>query len=194
MPSFSSGAIDPGYVGLAISYALGITSRLSDLVKTFTETEKELVAVERCLQYVDTVPTEDLDLVGPAPLAGDEPWPDQGRVSFQGVSLRYRGYLPPALAAFSFESAPWEKVGIVGRTGSGKSSLFHALFRSAEHVDGTITLDGVDTGRLSLSELRRSLAAIPQEPFLFSGTVRENLDPLGARDGRTDGDTGCSRK
>lgn len=170
--------ISAGLVGLAMSYALGITSKLSSLVQTFTETEREMVAVERVKQYLDDLPSEDLDQ---AVVASPYSWPSEGVVSFQDVNFRYRDHLPLALKNFTFETRAKEKVGIVGRTGAGKSSLFQALFRTVELQSpegGLIRVDGVDIKLLSLRELRKALTIIPQDPFLFRGTLRENLDPL----------------
>lgn len=168
-------SVNPGYVGLAISYALGITGKLSDLVKSFTETEKQLVAVERCYQYIDEVEPEPSEGQSSCPAH----WPDQGVLEFRNVSMRYRDNLPWALQGLNLKTQPHEKVGIVGRTGSGKSSIFQSLFRMVNIAQGEIFLDNVNIHHLNLSDVRRNLAIIPQEPFLFSGTVRENLDPLG---------------
>uniref|UniRef100_A0A4W5RNL0 ATP-binding cassette, sub-family C (CFTR/MRP), member 10 n=1 Tax=Hucho hucho TaxID=62062 RepID=A0A4W5RNL0_9TELE len=106
-------------------------------------------------------------------------WPEQGWVEFRGAVLSYREGLPNALDGVSLVVRPGEKVGVVGRTGSGKSTLFLALFRMVELNQGQILLDGVDTSQVGLAQLRSKLAIIPQDPFLFSGTVRENLDPCG---------------
>ncbi|EPY76693.1 multidrug resistance-associated protein 7 [Camelus ferus] len=111
-------------------------------------------------------------------------WLTRGSVEFQDVVLVYRPGLPNALDGVTFCVQPGEKLGIVGRTGSGKSSLLLVLFRLLEPSSGTVLLDGVDTSQLELAELRSQLAIIPQEPFLFSGTVRENLDPRGLYEDR----------
>ncbi|NXC30656.1 MRP7 protein, partial [Campylorhamphus procurvoides] len=168
---------NPGLVGLALSYALSVTSLLSNLISTFTQTEIMMVSVERTEEYTTDIPMEPQDkLVQVA--AG---WPSQGLVEFQEVVLAYRAGLPNALDGVSFTVYPGEKLGIVGRTGSGKSTLFLALFRMMELKSGRILLDGVDSQLVGLEELRSSLAIIPQDPFLFSGSVRENLDPQGKR-------------
>ena len=169
--------INPGYVGLAISYALGITAKLSGLISSFTETEKQLVAVERCYQYIKEVSTEKEDKEDEQPLTD---WPSSGTICFEDVSLRYRDHLPLALNGLSFDIKPSEKIGIVGRTGAGKSSIFQCLFRMVNASSGKILVDGQDISKVSLKKLRQSLSIIPQEPFLFCGTVRENLDPLGS--------------
>uniref|UniRef100_A0A672SII6 ABC transporter domain-containing protein n=1 Tax=Sinocyclocheilus grahami TaxID=75366 RepID=A0A672SII6_SINGR len=106
-------------------------------------------------------------------------WPEKGRVEFMGAVLAYQPGLPNALDGVNLEVLPGERVGIVGRTGSGKSSLFLALFRMVELNQGQILLDGVDISSVRLSNLRSKLAIIPQDPFLFSSSVPENLDPHG---------------
>nr|XP_045722869.1 ATP-binding cassette sub-family C member 10 isoform X2 [Mirounga angustirostris] len=169
------GLADPGLVGLSLSYALSLTGLLSGLVSSFTQTETMLVSVERLEEYSCDLPQEPQ---GQLPRLGVG-WLTQGSVEFQNVVLVYRPGLPNALDGVTFRVQPGEKLGIVGRTGSGKSSLLLVLFRLLEPSSGRVLLDGVDTSQLELSELRSQLAVIPQEPFLFSGTVRENLDPQG---------------
>uniref|UniRef100_A0A663NAF4 MRP7 protein n=1 Tax=Athene cunicularia TaxID=194338 RepID=A0A663NAF4_ATHCN len=167
---------NPGLVGLALSYALSVTNLLSGLISSFTLTETMMVSVERTEEYTTDIPTEPQDKL--VQVAAD--WPSQGLVEFQHVVLAYRAGLPNALDGVSFTVYPGEKVGIVGRTGSGKSTLFLALFRMLELKSGRILLDGVDS-QLLLSACRSRLAIIPQDPFLFSGSIRENLDPQGKR-------------
>jgi len=163
-----------GMVGLAISYALGITGRLSGLVSSFTETERELVAVERCVQYLDNIPPENQSgSITITPYG----WPSEGVVSLKNVVMRYQPHLPKALKGISFTTRAAEKVGIVGRTGSGKSSIFQCLYRLIELESGEIYIDNVKISQLELGELREHLVIIPQHPFLFSGSIRENLDP-----------------
>ncbi|KAG3289518.1 ATP binding cassette subfamily C member 10 [Ictidomys tridecemlineatus] len=173
------GLANPGLVGLSLSYALSLTGLLSGLVSSFTQTETMLVSVERLEEYSCELPQEPQS----RPLQGIS-WLTQGSVEFQDVVLVYRPGLPNALDGVTFCVQPGEKLGIVGRTGSGKSSLFLVLFRLLEPSMGRVLLDGVDTSQLELAELRSQLAIIPQEPFLFSGTVRENLDPQGLYEDR----------
>uniref|UniRef100_A0A673X4S4 ATP-binding cassette sub-family C member 10 n=1 Tax=Salmo trutta TaxID=8032 RepID=A0A673X4S4_SALTR len=168
-------SIDPGLVGLSLSYALSITGLLSGLIFSFTQTEMQLVSVERTEEYSTTLPTEPQHSNPQVPTS----WPEQGWVEFRGAVLSYREGLPNALDGVSLVVRPGEKVGVVGRTGSGKSTLFLALFRMVELNQGQILLDGVDTRQVGLAQLRSKLAIIPQDPFMFSGTVRENLDPCG---------------
>ncbi|XP_068012904.1 ATP-binding cassette sub-family C member 10 isoform X1 [Melanerpes formicivorus] len=168
---------NPGLVGLSLSYALSVTNLLSDLISSFTLTETMMVSVERTEEYTTDIPTEPQDKL--IQVAAD--WPSQGLVEFQQAELAYREGLPNALDGVSFTIYPGEKVGIVGRTGSGKSTLFLALFRMLELKSGRILLDGVDSHLVGLEELRSRLAIIPQDPFLFSGSIQENLDPQGKR-------------
>lgn len=166
---------DPGIVGLAIAYGLSITSMMGGVVNALTETEREMVAVERVHQYITEIQCESQKFaLQPAPYA----WPSQGVVHFQNVILKYRDHLSPSLKHVSFLTRPSEKIGVVGRTGAGKSSLFAALFRLVEISNGCILIDSVDIANLSLNSLRSRLAVIPQNPFLFAGTVRDNIDPL----------------
>ncbi|XP_011927409.1 PREDICTED: multidrug resistance-associated protein 7 isoform X5 [Cercocebus atys] len=169
------GLANPGLVGLSLSYALSLTGLLSGLVSSFTQTEAMLVSVERLEEYSCDLPQEPQG----QPLQLGTGWLTQGSVEFQDVVLAYRPGLPNALDGVTFCVQPGEKLGIVGRTGSGKSSLLLVLFRLLEPSSGRVLLDGVDISQLELAQLRSQLAIIPQEPFLFSGTVRENLDPRG---------------
>jgi len=107
-------------------------------------------------------------------------WPKSGQIIFKDVSLQYNSNESPVLKNLNFEIKGGEKVGIVGRTGAGKSSIIATLFRMTQPT-GLITIDGIDTSSISLSELRKNISIIPQEPILFSGTVRRNLDPFGER-------------
>ncbi|CAN9510715.1 unnamed protein product [Ophioblennius macclurei] len=168
---FSS--VDPGLVGLSLSYALSITTLLSGLIFSFTQTEMQLVSVERTEEYSTGLPIEPQQQHTQLPPA----WPKQGWLEFRDVVLAYREGLPNALDGVNLLVRPGEKVGIVGRTGSGKSTMFLALFRMVKLSRGKIFLDQLDISTVGLAQLRSRLAVIPQDPFLFSGTVRENLDP-----------------
>lgn len=154
---------NPGLVGLAISYALGITGKLSGLVSSFTETERELVAVERVGQYLNLIKQENNKGTVTSPYN----WPSEGVISMKSVAMRYQDHLPPALKGVSLQTKSAEKIGVVGRTGSGKSSLFHCLFRLTEIESGEIHIDNVNIKLLDIEELRAQLVIIPQQPFLF---------------------------
>ena len=104
-------------------------------------------------------------------------WPQKGKIEFKNVFLRYAPLQPPVLRNLCFVVLPQEKIGIVGRTGAGKSSLIQALFRLAD-MDGLIEIDAIDTSQIGLHDLRCKISIIPQEPFLFSGSLRRNLDPF----------------
>ena len=167
------GTVNPGLVGLAISYALSITNLLQGLVSSFTESEKEMIAVERLLEYIQE-PCES-NVYGPSDVPAN--WPYRGSIIFKNVSLRYPTVKTSALLNFSLTICPGEVVAFVGRTGAGKTSIFQALFRIVDIFEGSIVIDGLDCATLPRSLVRSRLAIIPQDPVLFSGTIRYNLDP-----------------
>ncbi|XP_022926014.1 ABC transporter C family member 12-like isoform X1 [Cucurbita moschata] len=162
-------------MGLLLSYTLNITNLLSGVLKQASNAENSLNAVERVGIYID-LPSE-----APAIIEYNRPpsgWPSSGSIQFEDVALRYRPGLPPVLHGLSFSILPTDKLGIVGRTGAGKSSMLNALFRIVEIERGRITIDGYDIAEVGLTDLRKSLTVIPQLPILFSGTIRFNLDPF----------------
>ncbi|XP_028587595.1 ATP-binding cassette sub-family C member 5 isoform X2 [Podarcis muralis] len=170
------GQISPAYAGLAISYAVQLTGLFQFTVRLASETEARFTSVERIDHYIKT-----LSLEAPARIKNKAPppdWPQEGEVIFENAEMRYRENLPLVLKKVSFTIKPKEKIGIVGRTGSGKSSLGMALFRLVELSGGCIKIDGVKINDIGLADLRSKLSIIPQEPVLFSGTVRYNLDPF----------------
>ncbi|CAL1710985.1 unnamed protein product [Somion occarium] len=177
---FSAGfrkSVNPSKIGVVLSYTLSITQFFSDLVSSYAQNEQNFNAVERILYYTE-LPSE-----GDATTPNDPPpsWPDQGAVEFKNVELTYRDGLPLILKGVTFSVKPGEKVGIVGRTGAGKSSLLQALFRIVNLQGGTITIDGHNIRDVGLDILRSRLALVPQDSTLFMGTLRENLDPQGTR-------------
>lgn len=163
-----------GILGLAMSYALQITSSLNWIVRQTVEVETNIVSVERVLEYAN-LPSEAPEIISKKrpPIS----WPSQGAVRFENYSTRYRSELPLVLKNISMTVKPREKIGVVGRTGAGKSSLTLALFRLIEASEGNISIDDLDTSRIGLRDLRGRLAIIPQDAALFEGTVRDNLDP-----------------
>ncbi|ULT79401.1 hypothetical protein L5515_016086 [Caenorhabditis briggsae] len=170
-----SPGLSAGLVGLSVSYALNITQTLNWAVRMTSELETNIVAVERIKEYTIT-PTEgnnSLELAAPT-------WPEKGDILIKNFSVRYRPGLELVLHEVSAHVAPSEKVGIVGRTGAGKSSLTLALFRIIEADGGCIEIDGVNIADLQLEQLRSRLTIVPQDPVLFSGTLRMNLDPFDA--------------
>ncbi|KAK8918386.1 ABC transporter C family member 13 [Platanthera zijinensis] len=164
----------PGLAGLALSYAAPIVSLLSSFLTSFTETEKELISVERVLQYMDIPQEENCGFLSPRP-----DWPTHGQIEFEHVTLRYKPSVPAALNTVSFKINAGMQVGVVGRTGAGKSSIINALFRLAPICGGRILIDSLNVAEVSVRELRRSFAVVPQIPFLFEGSLRDNLDPSG---------------
>eukprot|EP00899_Mesostigma_viride_P009003 jgi/Mesvir1/18103/Mv09400-RA.1 len=170
------GHISAGLAGLAISYSLLLTNSLAWMARMGTDVETSLSAVERLLAYTQVPPEAAVSVPEVDP--PHDKWPTQGAISFQNVLLSYRPGLPPALNGFTCEIAGGEKIGVVGRVGAGKSSIAAALFRIVELTSGRIVLDGVDIARLGLHTLRSRMGIITQEPLLFCGSVRANVDPL----------------
>ncbi|XP_068181608.1 ATP-binding cassette sub-family C member 5 [Antennarius striatus] len=168
--------IPPAYAGLAISYAVQLSGLFQFTMRLVAEVEAQFTSVERINYYIQHLeseaPRRSLQAAFPAPS-----WPQHGKLTFQNVEMRYRDNLPLVLKNLSFVIKPEETIGIVGRTGSGKSSLGVALFRLVELTRGSIIIDGINIAQIGLDDLRSKLAIIPQEPVLFIGTVRTNLDP-----------------
>ncbi|XP_054272885.1 probable multidrug resistance-associated protein lethal(2)03659 [Macrosteles quadrilineatus] len=164
-----------GNVGLAITQSIGLTGMFQWGMRQSAELENQMTSVERVMEYTDI--EKEPPLESPPDKQPPATWPDEGRVTFNRVFLSYGPNEPPVLKNLNFTIAPKEKVGIVGRTGAGKSSLIAALFRLAE-VQGEIDIDYIVTSSIGLHELRSKISIIPQEPVLFSGTVRKNLDPF----------------
>lgn len=162
-----------GQVGLAITQAMALTGMLQWGIRQSAEVANQLMAVERILEYRDLQP--ETIPVKPQKLA--DHWPEKGKIEFRNVVYRYFVEAEPVLKGLDFVVKPKEKIGIVGRTGAGKSSLIGAIFRLAV-VEGEILIDNVDTATIKLNDLRSKIAIIPQDPVLFSGTLRRNLDPF----------------
>lgn len=173
---FMHNQIPPAYAGLAIAYAVQLTGLFQFTVRLLAETEARFTSVERINHYIkhleSEAPRQSPEATAPAPS-----WPQHGKITFENVEMRYRNNLPLVLKNLSFTILPEETIGIVGRTGSGKSSLGVALFRLVELTGGSIIIDGINISQIGLDDLRSKLAIIPQEPVLFIGTVRSNLDP-----------------
>ncbi|XP_073777922.1 ATP-binding cassette sub-family C member 5 [Danio rerio] len=170
------GHISPAYAGLALSYAVQLTGLFQFTVRLLSETEARFTSVERINHYIKNLESEGPRQITGCP-ASSSSWPAEGQITFQDVEMRYRDGLPLVLKNLCFSILPEETIGIVGRTGSGKSSLGVALFRLAELSRGSIIIDGVNIAHIGLEDLRSKLSVIPQEPVLFIGTVRSNLDP-----------------
>lgn len=169
-------------IGLALSNALQLVIFVQWTLRMFEEVMSSVSSVDALRSFGDgSVPAEAPAVVESELL--DDDWPDSGLITFRNVVLRYTRYGVAVLKRVNFVIKPREKVGIVGRTGSGKSTLLVALLRIVELSGGKIFVDNVDISRIGLRDLRKRIAIIPQEPVVFGGTVRSNLDPYGAARG-----------
>ncbi|KAL0031798.1 hypothetical protein WJX79_007928 [Trebouxia sp. C0005] len=166
--------ISPAIAALSLSQVLDVTQFMKYAVQSAAMFESRFNSVERILAYAKLKPEAPHHILGKQ---APPDWPQAGAISYNNVVMKYRPELEPVLKGVSFEVAAGEKVGIVGRTGSGKSSLIVTLFRIVETDGGSITLDGLDLQSMGLNDVRGRIAAIPQDPVLFSGSVRSNLDP-----------------
>lgn len=155
-------------MGLLLSYALNITSMMTAVLRLASLAENSFNAVERVGNYCDITPEAPLIVDEHRPPGG---WPSAGAVEFVDVVMRYRPDLPPVLHGVSISIKPMEKIGVVGRTGAGKSSLINTLFRIVEPESGRILIDSCNIGEFGLQDLRKSLGIIPQSPVLFSGDL-----------------------
>ncbi|KAK0631184.1 ATP-dependent bile acid permease [Lasiodiplodia hormozganensis] len=172
----SIGRLDAGAAGLAMTYAVTFTDNVLWFVRLYAANEQNMNSVERIKEYLD------VEQEAPPVIEDNRPpsnWPSRGSVEFIGYSTRYRADFDYVLKGITFKIAPGEKVGVVGRTGAGKSSLALALFRALEAEEGKILVDDVDIGMIGLQDLRENIVMVPQDPTLFSGTIRSNLDPFG---------------
>ncbi|KAJ0106908.1 hypothetical protein J7T55_014984 [Diaporthe amygdali] len=169
----------PAISGLVLSYILGATQVLQFIVRQFADVENAMNATERLYSYGKDIPQEGSVVNnGVIPRPPTSAWPFAGEITFDNVRMRYRPDLPEVLRGFSLQVGGSERIGIIGRTGAGKSSLIGALFRMQELSSGSITIDGEDISQLPLGALRSRLSIIPQDTTLFRGTVRSNLDPF----------------
>ena len=166
----ASKTIDASLAGFALSFALQYTSAIIWTLRSYAGLEMEMNATERVIEYTG-IPIEDQ--TGSSPPAA---WPTEGRLEVHDLVAGYAPELPPVLKGLSFTVEKNQRVGVVGRTGAGKSSLTLALFRFLSAREGQILIDGIDISQINLHDLRSRLAIIPQDPVLFSGTVRSNLD------------------
>jgi ABC-type multidrug transport system fused ATPase/permease subunit len=163
-------SIDAALAGFALSFALEYGVVVIWTIRHYTNLELDMNAAERIIEY-SNLQTESLD--GASPPAA---WPSEGHLKVTDLVVGYAPDLPPVLKGLTFTVARNERIGVVGRTGAGKSSLTLALFRFLEAREGSISIDGLDISKIKLHDLRSRLAIIPQDPVLFSGTVRSNLD------------------
>ncbi|KAK1285949.1 ABC transporter C family member 10 [Acorus calamus] len=175
MALLPQGTLSSGFVGMALSYGLSLNQTFIYTIRNQTILSNYIISVERLIQYM-YIPSE-----APEVIEGNRPtpnWPAVGRVEFQDLKIRYRPETPLVLHGISCVFEGGHKIGIVGRTGSGKTTLIGALFRLVEPAGGKIIIDGLNISEIGLHDLRSKLGIIPQDPTLFHGTVRFNLDPL----------------
>jgi len=171
-----------GEVGLSLTFAFSLTGLLNGTVRSFSELEAGMNSVERITYYSTEIPQEAPKKNQFTPPKG---WPSSGAIEITNLRMRYRPNTPLVIKGISFSVKSGERVGVVGRTGSGKSSLMLCLLRLVEPERDTqndaiaaISYDGVDITKLGLYDLRRNISIVPQSPVLFSGTIRQNLDPF----------------
>ncbi|XP_077988244.1 ATP-binding cassette sub-family C member 5-like [Glandiceps talaboti] len=180
MVALSHGKMSASFAGLALSFATQNAAIFQTTVRLMAEVEARFTSAERIMQYVDELYEEP-----PPTIPGKKPpdnWPQEGAIKFVDLKMRYREGLPLVLTGVNLDIKPMEKIGIVGRTGSGKSTLGVALFRLVDPDEGYIDIDGVNCHEIGLHDLRSKLSIIPQDPILFIGTVRYNLDPFNTYD------------
>ncbi|KAI5446385.1 Multidrug resistance-associated protein 4 [Lathyrus oleraceus] len=171
-----SAIVKPEYVGMSLSYSLALSGLLSFTITMTCSVENKMVSVERIKQFTN-LPSE-----APWKIADKSPpqnWPSHGTIELNNLQVRYRPNTPLVLKGVSLTIQGGEKVGVVGRTGSGKSTLIQVLFRLIEPSAGNIMIDGINISSVGLHDLRSRFGIIPQDPVLFQGTVRSNIDPLG---------------
>lgn len=168
--------LTPGLTGFIMTYVLDVTGTLNAIVRSYADLETRSITIERIVEYCNLKPEAEMSIETTKP---EESWPQHGAISFKKYETKYRENLDPVLRDIDIDIKPGEKIGIVGRTGAGKSTLTLALFRIIEASKGHIEIDGVDTSKIGLFDLRSKLNIIPQDSQAFDGTVRENLDPFG---------------
>lgn len=167
-------SVDPSIAGLVLSYILTIVQMIQFTVRQLAEVENNMNSTERIHHY-----GTELEEEAPLKLGEVRPtWPEHGEIVFDNVEMRYRDGLPLVLKGLSMHVHAGERIGVVGRTGAGKSSIMSTLFRLQELSSGAIIIDGIDISTIGLHDLRSKLAIIPQDPTLFKGTIRSNLDPF----------------
>ncbi|RDD40705.1 Multidrug resistance-associated protein 5 [Trichoplax sp. H2] len=171
------GLASSAYSGLALVYIMQTKGILQFAVRNILETNSRFTCVERLNEYCEDLPTENSD-VKKTDVITDDNWIKNGEVEFREVKMRYRPHLPTVLDGIQFKINAGERIGIVGRTGSGKTSIGACLFRLVEIYSGSILIDGHNISHIDLYSLRRNMSMIPQDPFIFEGTIRTNLDPL----------------
>ncbi|KAF6145051.1 hypothetical protein GIB67_013402 [Kingdonia uniflora] len=173
--SMPEGVIDPGIAGLAVTYGLNLNMLQAWVIWNLCNLENKIICVERIMQYL-CIPSEP-----PLTIEANKPdvnWPSYGKIDIHDLQVRYAPHMPLVLRGISCNFPAGMKTGIVGRTGSGKSTLIQTLFRIVEPAAGQILIDNINISAIGLHDLRSRLSIIPQDPTMFEGTVRSNLDPL----------------
>ncbi|KAI3467660.1 hypothetical protein Pfo_024323 [Paulownia fortunei] len=173
--SLPKSAIDPSMAGLAATYGLNLNVLQAWVIWNLCNVENKMISVERILQFTG-IPSEAPLLIEDCRPETD--WPLNGRIEVENLHVQYNPVLPRVLKGVTCTFPGKKKIGVVGRTGSGKSTLIQALFRVVEPSEGRIVIDGIDISKIGLQDLRSRLSIIPQDPILFQGTLRTNLDPL----------------
>ncbi|CAF3690304.1 unnamed protein product [Rotaria sp. Silwood1] len=170
---------NPAMLTLSLLYSINISAWFQFGVRQLTEAQNLMISVERIDEYA-RLPQEEDNGSSKRLIKTPTDWPDRGAIEFRNYSLRYRSNLEPTLKNINLAIKPCEKVGIIGRTGAGKSSLFQGLLRLVDRsiVDGEILIDDIDISRITLNHLRSHISVIPQQFVLFAGTLRSNIDPL----------------
>ncbi len=167
----------PQAIGLILEYAHDFSDELANVLHFMSQIEVAMVSLERC-ETVTEVKGEKIPIKDEEIKIKKGQWPNSGKIEFINFSAKYRPFTPIILKKINLTINPGEKVGIVGRTGSGKSSIVLSLSRIIEGLEGKIEIDGVDISKLNLDDLRQSITIVPQDSFLIEGTLRENLDPM----------------
>ncbi|RHN38804.1 putative xenobiotic-transporting ATPase [Medicago truncatula] len=173
--SLPEGFINPSIAGLAVTYGINLNVLQASVIWNICNAENKMISVERILQYTNIASESPLVIEDSRPPRN---WPETGTICFQNLQIRYAEHLPSVLKNITCTFPGRKKIGVVGRTGSGKSTLIQAIFRIVEPREGCIMIDNVDICEIGLHDLRSRLSIIPQDPALFEGTVRGNLDPL----------------
>ncbi|CAI4955663.1 ATV_HP_G0130820.mRNA.1.CDS.1 [Saccharomyces cerevisiae] len=171
--------ISAASVGVLLTYVLQLPGLLNTILRAMTQTENDMNSAERLVTYATELPLEAS--YRKPEMTPPESWPSMGEIIFENVDFAYRPSLPIVLKNLNLNIKSGEKIGICGRTGAGKSTIMSALYRLNELTAGKILIDNVDISQLGLFDLRRKLAIIPQDPVLFRGTIRKNLDPFNER-------------
>ena len=167
----------PQGVSLLIKYSISFSDEVLNFISHLIEIEKSMISIERCINYTKIIQEKSGEIKTIDNALKKSNWPKEGKITFENYTMRYRPNLSPSLNNINLEIKSNEKIGIVGRTGSGKSSLFLSLFRIIESEKGKILIDNIDISKIGLKLLRKKLTIVPQDPILFKGNLKNNLDP-----------------